>query len=72
MSALTPNRFSRKRTSILTTLYSEVPFNKIEFSEHDSFDILELSQHILHFVLAEVSLNAMLVGMVVSQNTNIP
>ena len=62
MSALTPYLFSRNLTSIFTTLYSDVPFNKMEFNEVDSFEFLELSQHILVLVLADVSLNAMVVS----------
>ena len=38
------------------TTDSADPFSKIEFKEADSFDCLELSQQILVFVLAEVSL----------------
>ena len=62
MSALTPYLFSRNLTSIFITLYSDVPFSKIEFNDADSFEFLELSQHVLVLVLADVSLNAMVVG----------
>ena len=62
MSALTPYLSSRNRTSILTTLYSDEPFNRMEFKDADSFDVLELSQQILVFVFAEVSLYPIVVG----------
>ena len=63
MSALTPILFSRNRTSILTTEYSEVPFKRTEFRELDSLEFLLLSQQILVLVEAEVSLKVILVGM---------
>ena len=40
-----------------------MPFNKMEFSELDSLEFLLLSQQILVFVEAEVSLKVILVGM---------
>ena len=58
-----PNRFSLKRTSIFTTLYSALPLNRIEFNEVDFLLWRELSQQMRTFVLAEVSLNATVVGM---------
>ena len=56
MSALMPILFSLNLVSILTTEYSEVPLSRMEFRELDSLELQLLSQHILHFVEADVSL----------------
>ena len=58
-----PNLFSLNLTSILTTLYLALPLNRTEFKAADSLDWRELSQQIRVFVLADVSLKAIVVGM---------
>ena len=63
MSALTASLFSLNLVIIIGTEYSADPFNRIEFNDADSFELLEESQHMQILVEQEDSFHATVVGM---------